>query len=59
MPSLLQFLFATVLEFVSFALISVAKAEKDSPISDQKQIVRAVNTVFATEIPESWKLHLY
>jgi ketosteroid isomerase-like protein len=33
--------------FISFALISMAEAQKDSPMSDQIQILRAVNTVFA------------
>jgi ketosteroid isomerase-like protein len=43
----IRFLFAAVFALVSFALIPTAKAEKDSPMSNQKQIVRAVNTVFA------------
>jgi ketosteroid isomerase-like protein len=43
----IRVLFAAVFPLVSFALISMAKAKKDSPMSDQKQIVRAVNTVFA------------
>jgi ketosteroid isomerase-like protein len=49
MPSrrYIRFLFAAVFAFVSFALIPTAKAQNDSPMSDQKQIVRAVNTVFA------------
>jgi len=49
MPSChhIRFLGAAAFAFVSFALISMAKAPKDSSMSDQKQIVRAVNTVFA------------
>jgi hypothetical protein len=43
----IRFLFVAVFVFVSFALISMAKAQNNSPMSDQKQIVRAVNTVFA------------
>jgi ketosteroid isomerase-like protein len=43
----IRFLFAAVFAFVSFALIPTAKAQNDSSMSDQKQIVRAVNTVFA------------
>jgi len=43
----IRFLFGAVLASVSFALISTAKAQKDSPVSGQEQIVRAVNTVFA------------
>ena len=42
----IRFLFVAVFAFVSFALISMAKAQKDSPMSDEEQIVRAVNTVF-------------
>jgi ketosteroid isomerase-like protein len=42
-----RFLLAAVFAFVSIAHISMAKAEKDSPLSDQNQIVKAVNTVFA------------
>ena len=43
----IKFISVAVFAFVSFALISTAKAQKDSPMSDQKQIVSAVNTVFA------------
>jgi ketosteroid isomerase-like protein len=43
----IRFLFAAVFAFASFTSIPAAKAQKDSPMSDQKQIVRAVNTVFA------------
>ena len=46
-PRHIRFLFAAFLTFVSFALISTAKAQEDSPVSDQQQIVKAVNTVFA------------
>jgi ketosteroid isomerase-like protein len=42
-----RYLFAVVFTFLSFTLISMAKAQKDSPVSDQKQIVTAVNTLFA------------
>jgi ketosteroid isomerase-like protein len=43
----IRFLFAAVFAFVSFALNPMAKAQSDSPPSDEKQIVRAVNTAFA------------
>jgi ketosteroid isomerase-like protein len=43
----IRFLLAAVFASVSSALISTAIAQKDSPVSDHKQIVRAVNTVFA------------
>jgi len=42
-----RFLFAAVFALVSFALISMAKAQKDSTTSDEKQIVKAVSTLFA------------
>jgi ketosteroid isomerase-like protein len=49
MPSCRQirYLFAAV-AFISFTLISMAKAQKDSRTSDQKQIVTTVNTLFAS-----------
>jgi ketosteroid isomerase-like protein len=49
MPSrrYIRFHFAAVLAFVSFALISMAKAQNDSPTSDEKQIVKTVSTLFA------------
>ena len=43
----IRFLFGAVLASFFFALMSTAKAQKDSPVSGQEQIVRAVNTVFA------------
>jgi ketosteroid isomerase-like protein len=43
----LRFLVAAFFVFVSFALISMANAQKDTTMSEQKQIVRAVDTVFA------------
>jgi ketosteroid isomerase-like protein len=43
----IRFLFAAVFAFVSFALIPTAKAQNGSAMSDQNQIVGAVNTVFA------------
>jgi ketosteroid isomerase-like protein len=43
----LRFLVAATFAFVSFALISMASAQKDSAMSDQEQIVKAVNMVFA------------
>jgi ketosteroid isomerase-like protein len=42
-----RFLFAVGFAFASFALISAGKAQKDSPMSNQKQIIGAVNTMFA------------
>jgi ketosteroid isomerase-like protein len=42
----IRFLLAAVFASVSFAPIYMAKAQNDSPMSDEKQIVRAVNTVF-------------
>ena len=44
----IRFLLAAVFAFVSFALISIAKAQKESGTSDQKQIVTTVNTLFAS-----------
>ena len=43
----IRFLAPAVTAFVCFTLTYLANAEKDSPASDQKQIVTAVNTLFA------------
>jgi ketosteroid isomerase-like protein len=43
----MRFLVAAVFAFFSIALISMAKAQKGSTMSDREQIVKAVNTVFA------------
>jgi ketosteroid isomerase-like protein len=43
----IRFLVAAVFVYVSFAFIYIAKAQKDSSPSDRKQIVMAVNTLFA------------
>jgi ketosteroid isomerase-like protein len=49
MPPFRQIRFpaAAVFALVSFALVPGAGAQKDSPMPEQKQIVSAVNTVFA------------
>jgi ketosteroid isomerase-like protein len=43
----LRFPVAAIVVSVFFALISVAKAQKDPTMSEQKQIIKAVDTVFA------------
>jgi hypothetical protein len=42
----IRFLATVAFAFVSFASISLARAQRDSATSGQKQIVRAVNAVF-------------
>jgi hypothetical protein len=43
----IRLLFAALLASVSFTLVSMANAQNGSPMSDQEQILKAVNTVFA------------
>jgi ketosteroid isomerase-like protein len=42
-----RFFFQVAFAFIALADISLAKAQQDSPMSDQNSIVKAVNTVFA------------
>jgi ketosteroid isomerase-like protein len=54
----IRVLVAIVSAFVSFALVSAATAQKDDAMSDQKQIVQAVETVFAAmRTDNSQELH--
>ena len=49
MPSCrhIRFLVAAVFAFVSFVPTYMVKAQKDSPTSDEKQILKVLNTLFA------------